>query len=373
MTEDLFSGLDYYFLRHIDVQPETQKLSQSLYLPFYEGCHKVADLGCGDGDFVELLVEQGKEAIGVDSDPKACEMARERGIPIVCQDVFDYLENLPEGELDGIFSAHLVEHLAYQEVLRLFQLSYRALRPGGVIVATTPDVRGLYAHLEMFWLHFGHVSFYHPRLLCFFLEHVGFVATELGENPHTASPLMAELRARFAAPRSRPSWQPPPWQPLSSPWQAPEKRLSIPIGYEQELPLQGSSWWRRLSRTVKMFVARMVVWPYMEQLLSRMNTVLGETQALCLTVAGESQAATYELREELQAVAGQLQSAVDELQSDAGSMAATLFRLDNPFECYVIAKKPTEIIENKEVEPHAAHAAYDQRDRIELQRPAPSE
>ena len=52
----------------------------------------------------------------------------------------------------------------------------------------------------MFYLHFGHVSFYHPRLLCFFLEHAGFVEPQYGANPQTASPLLADAQQLAAAP-----------------------------------------------------------------------------------------------------------------------------------------------------------------------------
>jgi hypothetical protein len=56
----------------------------------------------------------------------------------------------------------------------------------------TPNARSLFSHLEMFYLHFGHITFYHPRLVCFFLDHEGFVKPQFGENPETASPLLEE-------------------------------------------------------------------------------------------------------------------------------------------------------------------------------------
>lgn len=296
--ENLLTGLDYHFLRYIGVYPETQKHNQSIYLPFFEHCHEIVDLGCGDGDFVELLREHNKEAIGVDSDPQACEVARRRGIPIICEDVFVYLENLSPDSLDGIFTSHLVEHLPYQKVLQLFALSYRALRPNGVIVVTTPNVRGLISHLEMFWLHFGHVNFYHPRLLCFFLEHVGFAEPIAGENEHTASPLLVDLRTHFS--------EPPP---------TPEVHEPTSIDYQRLLPLQGRSWWRRLSRSVKMFLARMIVLPYLDQLVGATNGAL---------------ASLY----------NQFHY---ELQIKTTLIATALMRLDRPFECYVTARRPGKV------------------------------
>jgi len=187
------TGLDYDFLRYIGVNPIDQRRNQSLYLPFFKDRRHVADVGCGDGDFVELLREQGVDAFGVDNDPIAIQHLHERQIPVVEADVVTYLKSVEPGSLEGIFSAHLVEHLPYQAVYEVIHHAYRALRPGGRIVLTTPNARALVSHLEMYWLHFGHVAFYHPRLLCFFLHRVGFQNETWGENPAPAHPLLGDV------------------------------------------------------------------------------------------------------------------------------------------------------------------------------------
>jgi SAM-dependent methyltransferase len=242
-------GLDYEFLRYIQVSSGEQRRIQGFYLPFFQGCNRVVDLGCGDGDFVALLSEQGIEALGVDLDPRCCSEAQARGVNVVCQDVFDYLRQAQESSLDGIFSAHLVEHLAYPQVISLLELSWRALREGGVIVLTTPNVRALYPHLESFYMHFGHVSFYHPRLLCFFMEHAGFTNPEIGENPQMAAPLWGELELRLR--------MPPPPEPLFS--------------FARELPSDLPGVLGELVREAKMFLAKCLVLPYLDRLVAQGN------------------------------------------------------------------------------------------------------
>jgi SAM-dependent methyltransferase len=185
MTEP---GLDFEFLRYIGVNPKDQQQHQRFYLPFFAGCQKVIDLGCGDADFVDLLQAKGIEGIGVDSDPLACATARERGLNIVHKDVFEYLQDSPPESVDGVFSSHLIEHLPWEKVLGLLRLAYDALQPGGVIVLTTPNVRALTSHLENFYRQFGHVTFYHPTLIAFFLEHIGYVEVETGEHASPSSP-----------------------------------------------------------------------------------------------------------------------------------------------------------------------------------------
>lgn len=242
------TGLDYDFLHYIGRDPAGLRRIQTFYLPFFAGCSQVVDLGCGDGEFVMLLREQGIDAAGVDADDKVAAALQAQGIPFIHQNVFDYLASAPSASVDGLFCAHLVEHLPYTDVLALAQQAYRILRPGGRIVLATPDVRSLYAHLETFYLHFGHVSFYHPRLLCFLFEHAGFTDAQFGANPNTASPLLLPVQALAKQP------------PLAAP------DSDSALRYRREIPPQGGSPLHRLSHFVKGWLARWLVLPFTDSL-----------------------------------------------------------------------------------------------------------
>lgn len=242
-------GLDYAFLRYIGVTPEGQKRIQGFYLPFFAGCRRVLDLGCGDGDFVELLAENGIPATGIDADEQCCAAAHARGLDVVCADVFAYLQSLPEASVDGIFCAHLVEHLPYDQVLELFRLCYRVLSPDGRIVVATPNVRWLFAHLEMFYQHFGHVTFYHPHLLSFLLLQAGFVQPTAGDNPRLAAPL----------------WGEPPPQPVT---------------YDPVLPASRDTPLHRLVRRAKNYLATLIVRPYLDQIVTQVNQRLDRQAAM---------------------------------------------------------------------------------------------
>lgn len=183
-------NLDYHFLKYIGVTRESQRDLHAFYLPFFQGCSHVLDLGCGEGFFVEMLEEKGIKAVGIDQDARCCRSAVERGLNVVCQDAFQYLREIGDQAVDGIFCSHLVEHLTYEQVLYLLSLCHGALAPGGTIVLTTPNARSLFSHLEMFYMHFGHVSFYHPNLLAFFLRQVGFSDPVAGENPNLVGLLL---------------------------------------------------------------------------------------------------------------------------------------------------------------------------------------
>jgi len=277
-----WTGLDYDFLRYTGVTPSVQRQNQKFYLPFFQGCQRVADVGCGDGDFVELLCEQGLDAFGVDSDPIAVQHLRERQVPVVEADVVTYLKSTEPESLDGIFSAHLVEHLPYQAVYELIHYAHRALKPCGKIVLTTPNARALVSHLEMYWMHFGHVAFYHPRLLCFFLHRVGFQNEVWGENPAPPHPLSGE----------------------SFIYEVPGNDFEIPVYWEAVPANRSLSKWRGVLRL-------------------RLARLLGLDDVVRQT----------NLR--LQ----QLTVQTNQLHTEVNRLAAVMDRLDRPFECYVTAVK----------------------------------
>jgi SAM-dependent methyltransferase len=293
-----YPDLDYEFQRYTGVVPENQRRIQSFYLPFFEGRRRVLDLACGDGDFVQMLAEQGTSAVGVDFDPKACQVVRARGLDVICQDVFDYLEQAEPESVDGIFSAHLVEHLAYHQVLRMLELSLRALKPGGIILLVTPNVRSTYTHLESYYKHFGHISYYHPELLCFFLDYVGFTDPQMGENPRMATPLWGEP-AIFGRQQDW-SVQPIPY-----------------VTYERVLPLPSDNALRRAIRSVKMFLVRMIVQPYIDQVVVGVNQSIANANRRLADVSQVAAEATRFL----------------------GRVRETL---DRPVECYAYAYKAME-------------------------------
>lgn len=188
-----YPDLDYRFLQFLGVSMDGEAALHSLYVPMLAGHNKVVDLGCGLGGFVKLLRSQGVDAFGVDGDPMCVAEARSHDIPIVQDDVLNYLRAVESESLDAVFSAHLVEHLPYEVVLELIELSFRALRPGGRLLLATPNPRALVSHLELYTMHFGHVAMYHPNLLAFFMRYAGFDAVTYGENPASIASNVAGL------------------------------------------------------------------------------------------------------------------------------------------------------------------------------------
>lgn len=166
-------GIDYHaFESRFRGPREVIKAAQSQYVPLFAGKRPVVDLGCGRGEFLELLREAGIEAYGVDMDAGMAQASRSLGLTVELADAFDHLASLPDGALGGVYLSQVVEHMAPGRIAKLFALAHAKLQPGGVLVAETPNTICEPA-MRNFYLDPTHIRPVHPLLLRFLGEQAG--------------------------------------------------------------------------------------------------------------------------------------------------------------------------------------------------------
>jgi SAM-dependent methyltransferase len=121
------------------------RILRALLLPHLPASREaeIVDVACGTGFALHALREAGYTRIcGIDLSPEQVEIARGRGLPVERADLFPYLETR-RGSLDAIVALDIVEHLDRDELLRFFDLSREALRPGGRLIAKTANANSL--------------------------------------------------------------------------------------------------------------------------------------------------------------------------------------------------------------------------------------
>ena len=167
--EDLFRG-----------SREEIKGRQSVYLPLLQehgigsSERPVLDLGCGRGEWLELLREQGFTASGVDRNDRMIECCRATGLQVAQDDALPYLRSLPDASLGAVTSFHMIEHLPFEVTLELVDECLRALRSGGILILETPNPQNILVGSYAFHFDPSHVKPIPSPMLQFFVEARGF-------------------------------------------------------------------------------------------------------------------------------------------------------------------------------------------------------
>jgi O-antigen chain-terminating methyltransferase len=158
---------------------EYVKAGQRQYVPNFEGCQNVLDIGCGRGEFLEIMREANIPAVGIDLSREPVAMCRLKGLEAETADLFTYLAGLTEESLDGIFCAQVVEHLPPERLPEMIQLCASRLARDGVMVIETPNPECLAIFATHFYLDPTHARPVPHPLLAFYLEEFGVGVVEV--------------------------------------------------------------------------------------------------------------------------------------------------------------------------------------------------
>ncbi|MSO62574.1 MAG: class I SAM-dependent methyltransferase [Acidobacteria bacterium] len=144
------------------------------YVPYFKGASDVLDIGCGRGEFLDLLRQHGISARGVDLNDEMAAVCRERGLEATANDALSYLLAQPDGSLGGLFAAQVVEHLEPDYLMRLLEAAYHKLRPGSKIILETINPACWFAFFSSYIRDITHVQPLHPDTLQYLLVASGF-------------------------------------------------------------------------------------------------------------------------------------------------------------------------------------------------------
>ena len=122
----------------------------------------VLDLGCGTGDFLLFLKNQGftnLSGVEYSEEMKAMSEQTAGGIRIVYHDATAYLKET-EKRYDFILCAHLLEHFEKSKVLETIKLAREKLNTGGRLVLYTPNFASPFGLMIAFgdFTHITHFS-----------------------------------------------------------------------------------------------------------------------------------------------------------------------------------------------------------------------
>jgi SAM-dependent methyltransferase len=161
------------------------KERQRVYLPFIKPLKELypnseaIDLGCGRGEWLELLSETGFQAQGVDLDDGMLAVCRERGLKVQTKDAIAGLKECADQSKSVVSGFHLAEHIPFDVLQTLVSESLRVLKPGGILILETPNPENIVVGTANFYLDPTHKQPIPPLLLSFLAEHLGFARVKV--------------------------------------------------------------------------------------------------------------------------------------------------------------------------------------------------
>ena len=177
-AENIYSGIDYFdFENYFRGSIDLIKRHQQQYIKYYKEKDNVVDLGCGRGEFLELLSENGINAKGVDLYDEFAEMCQMHGLNVVCDDALHFLRE--QQKVGGIFAGQLIEHLSVNQLVELCRLAYEKLEEDAYIIMETPNPTCLAIYSHAFYIDPSHNKPVHPLTVKYILEKSGFTKIEI--------------------------------------------------------------------------------------------------------------------------------------------------------------------------------------------------
>jgi SAM-dependent methyltransferase len=155
------------------------------YLPLIQGLQsycgeiQVLDLGCGRGEWLELLKEQGIAAHGVDLDAGMLSECKELNLECSHDDVMNFLNNQSDASCELITSFHLIEHLPFEILKEMIAQCFRVLKPGGLLILETPNCENILVGAGRFYLDPTHTKPLPSQLVSFLTMFFGFKKSDV--------------------------------------------------------------------------------------------------------------------------------------------------------------------------------------------------
>ena len=131
------------------------------------------DLGCGRGEWLDIVRDHGFAARGVDLNPAMAMAAIASGHEVIVGDALAFLRRLPGDSVLAISAFHLAEHLDFPTLFRVVAECRRVLKPRGLLILETPNPENIWVATHTFHHDPTHGNPLTPTSLEFLVNHHG--------------------------------------------------------------------------------------------------------------------------------------------------------------------------------------------------------
>lgn len=183
LTGEISHNLDslYVFLEdNLRGRRDEIKKRLQVYLPVIKKSNAglknspILDIGCGRGEWLELLKETSLYASGLDLNKIMIRICKEQGLNAVEGEALSFLKNMSNDSLGAVTCFHLIEHYGFEFLVTLLKEILRVLKPGGLVILETPNPDNVLVGSRNFYLDPTHNKPLPSPLIKLVLESCGF-------------------------------------------------------------------------------------------------------------------------------------------------------------------------------------------------------
>ncbi len=181
--------------------PEQIKEEVKVYLPVLRNAgitSDILDVGCGRGEWLEVLRQEGFQARGIDQNRIVLQRCRDLSLDVVESDALAYLHSLADGSLSAVTAFHFAEHLELKTLVRFLDEAARTLKPGGLLILETPNPENLVVGSCNFYLDPTHKNPIPIPTLQLLVEARGFHCQEVMKL-HPVSSVKIEVKDQLTS------------------------------------------------------------------------------------------------------------------------------------------------------------------------------
>jgi len=172
------------FEDHFRGDPLEIRKKLAVYLPFVrmidiDESHPVLDIGCGRGEWLSLLRENGIPALGVEVNENFVSSCKKSGLQVEAMDLFEYFRRFPDKRFSLITGFHVIEHFPPDKQVELLEILFDRMVPDGILLLETPNPENSTVGACNFYIDPTHRKPLPPPLLEFLALQAGFAVSRI--------------------------------------------------------------------------------------------------------------------------------------------------------------------------------------------------
>jgi O-antigen chain-terminating methyltransferase len=154
----------------------------------------ILDIGCGRGEFLELLKDNNLKAKGIDLNKAMINQSLSYNLDVTYDEAIHYLQNQKEESFKVITAFHFVEHISFENLLLFFELCFKVLKKDGLIIFETPNPENLHVGSCSFYTDPTHKNPIPPTLLEFIAQYKGYKDIQVHKLTPLKDPKLLDIK-----------------------------------------------------------------------------------------------------------------------------------------------------------------------------------